>query len=609
MAQVTVKKTLLATALAGALALASASALGQALPEAGLAAEARQDWPEAARIYRDVLAAQPDHLALWQRLAQIEAAAGNTTQAADALGRVAALLPADAGAQSVHSSALAMDNRPTEALTAIQRALALQPDNVDYLLAQSQLANWTGDAALALDSLERAVALAPERTDLLDDIARSHAWQGDLTGAIALMDVYLSSHPDDRVARLDRVYFVTWRGDYARAIEALDVLESDFGADAASQSLRARMLAWAARRHQSLAINTPLLAAAPDDYQLNYTQVLALRQGMIPAQAQPYLDTVRRLQPDSRETADLSRSTRVIQASRISAYSDFFEDSDDIRTIRYGVNARLALDDRWWLLASAGENRVRAPIAGQFAPPSGGNNVRDRRGTVGLRHALNADLAVTARAGVSDLDTRSSTGLLSLEIEGLPSDTFGYLVALERDRVSASPKPLDLGITREGAHSRVQVRPTLRDTFDAGASYDEYSDDNERVNLDAAWRHAVMRGPRLQLDLGLSGEWLHFDKDPGNGYYSPDSYRRFSAIGGAYVPITDDSGLSIQLGVGIQRDEDFNNWERASDVSIEYTTGIFKDWQLKVRAGYAERVQNTGAFEGSSLSINIERRF
>lgn len=603
MAQV-IARTLLATALALAI-----NADAQDVPEAGIAAETRMDWSEAARIYRQALAERPEDAPLWQRLSQVEAKAGNAQAAAEALGYAAALQPGDAAAQAEYSSALAVAGRPAEALAAIQRALALDPDNVDYLVAQSQLANWNGDATLAQSSLERAVALAPGRADLRDDIARAQGWQGRLGAAVASLDEYLRDYPDDRAARLDRVRFLSWRGDYARAIDELDTVEAQSGSDAVSQALRARILAWAGRRQRALAINTPLLEAAPRDYSLHYTQALAERQGRIPARARPHVEAVQAQQPDSKETRDLARSTRVILASKVRGWFDFTEDSDDIRSLHSGVDGQIVLDDRLWLLLSAAERRVRAPIDGPFATDRGERNARDHSGLVGLRYALDQNHALSARAGVSVLEGGDSTGVFALEVDGLPNDTFGYLVGLERDRIDVSPKPLARGITRTGGHAELHAAPDLRNTFDLHASYDDYSDDNERLNFAATWRRAVVRHENVLVDLGVAGEWLHFSRTPNNGYYSPDSYRRFGAIGSAYWRLDDDSGLSLQIGLGMQRDETFDEWERASDVGLEYTTGIFSDWQLRVRAGYTERVQQTGAFEGSNASISIEHRF
>ncbi len=600
-------RSLLALAIAASVQATAVHAAE--VPQAVIAAEMRGDWAVAAEALRDALAQDPADVALWRRLAEIEARRGERDAAAEALGRVAALLPGDAEAHANHSSALAVADRPHDALEAIDRAVTLAPDNIDYLIARAQLANWAGRIDLAHASLERALALGGERVELFDDIARQHAWRGELDSAIEWMDRYLASFPDDRLARLDRVRFFVWRGDYPAAIAALDVIEHGQGADAESQALRASVLAWAGRRHEAVALNTPLLDTTPDDYALNYTQAVALRQGMIPAAARPYVHKVLAQRPEAREAQVLARVSDLREGSRAALRIDAFEDSDDIRTFIYGVDGELALSDRLRLLVDLGERGVRASILGPFAPDAGGHEVRERRGRAGLRYALDDDHALTARVGSSDLADGGNTGLYGLSLEGQLSDTFAYLVGLERDRVATSPKALGRGIVREGAVAQVRLTPNLRDTLDVTVRYDDYSDGNDRSHLGLAWRRAMVRAENYQLDLGLSGEWLHFRRDPGNGYYAPDNYRRIGLAGGVYWPLSEERGLSLQLGLGVQRDENFASWKRAADVAVEYTHGITTDWQLKLRGGYSERVQNTGAFEGGSLGLAIERRF
>lgn len=596
-------------ALAIAASVQATPALAAEVPEAALAAEMRGDWAAAAAILRETLERDPADAPLWRRLAEVEARRGQSNAAADALGRAAALQPGDADAQARHSSALAMANRPTEAIEAIERALAIEPDNIDHLMARAQLANWAGRPDLAQASLERVLALGGERVELFDDIARQHAWRGELDTAIDWMDRYLVSFPDDRAARLDRARFLVWRGDYPAAVAAIDTVETAHGPDVESQALRASALAWAGRRHEALAINTPLLQATPDDYALNYTQAVALRQGMIPARARPHVTRATTQRPDAREARTLARVSDIREGSSARARIDVFEDSDDIRTLAYGIDGELVLDARLRLLVELGERRVRASILGPFAPDTGGHEVRERRGIVGLRYALDENHALTLRAGSSDLDRGGNTALFSLAAEGLPGDSFAYRVGIERDRVATSPKALGRGITREGATAQLRVMPNLRDTFDVSLRQDDYSDGNDRSHVGLSWRRAMLRGERFQLDLGVAGEWLHFRRDPGNGYYAPDNYRRVGLTGGMYWPLSEQRGLSLQLGLGVQRDENFDSWKRASDVALEYTHGIFSDWELRVRGGYSERVQTTGAFEGASLGVVLERRF
>jgi hypothetical protein len=67
--------------------------------------------------------------------------------------------------------------------------------------------------------------------------------------------------------------------------------------------------------------------------------------------------------------------------------------------------------------------------------------------------------------------------------------------------------------------------------------------------------------------------------------------------------------LSLQGALGRQRDETFIAWRRADDISAAMVFGISTPWQLIVRAGYSERVQNTGAYAGRNWGMTLTRRF
>ena len=100
-----------------------------------------------------------------------------------------------------------------------------------------------------------------------------------------------------------------------------------------------------------------------------------------------------------------------------------------------------------------------------------------------------------------------------------------------------------------------------------------------------------------------------FDDNPGNGYYAPDDYRRYALTGFSYIGISEDVGLSLQAGLGRQRDETFDSWRRANDFNAQLVFGILSPWQFSINAGYSERVQNTGAYEGHTWGVTLTHRF
>lgn len=590
--------------------LAAGALCGAEPPEAGIAAEGRSDWAGAAQIYRDALRAQPGDAALWRRLSEVEARQKHAEVAAEALDKAAALEPSDAEVQAADAHAWSVAQQPHKALAAIQRALALAPDNVDYLLAQSQLANWTGDYALAEKSLARVRQLAPQRDDVLAGLARSAAWHGDLSGAIKTMRRYLNRCPQDKDAWLDLARYYAWRGDYPVAAESLDVYRRRFGEDDGERSLLARIYAWAGWRHEALRLNSPLLGAHPDDYERNYTQAIALYQSQVPREALPYIAKVRELKASDKESLDLAGAAdqRIDSYVELPLWRSWDSQGISLRHLQAGLD--FWLSDTNTLLLEVAANRYGAPTGNEFASVDGADHVDESRLRVGLRHAFDQDYALEGWVGDSYMDQGGgSTGIGSLAFLAQPSDAWRWRAQLERDRVGVSPLAASLGIDRDGGVVEGWWTPDLRWTLDAYARHDDYSDSNRRDEVAFALRRATVRNSWLMLDLGVAGQWFGFDRNPHDGYYAPDSYRRFALTAGAYFHISERIGLQVQAGLGRQRDETFTAWHRANDISGNLVFGINSPWQFSVNAGYSQRILSTGAYAGHIWGMTLTRHF
>lgn len=465
--------------------------------------------------------------------------------------------------------------------------------------------------AIALSlQLGVAPAFAQQAPDLAQQ-AREAAWAGHTTQALRIMEQHLATHPDDRAARLDYARYLAWRGDYAGSIAALDALGSS---EAEAQALRARVLAWDGRRDAALALNTPLYAADPQNYDVAWTQAVAARLGERPQEALPALARVRALKPDSRDTETLVKAVRLPLYSTIGVPLSIYSDSDDIEVRTQGwLEADIRVAENLRLLGSVVQREHSAPVTGPFAPVTGGDSIDEDRLQLGLRYVFSPDAALEFGVGRSRLDGENgdddSDTIGRIAFVHQASDSVGYTLSAERDRVAFSPRSLSLGIMRDGVRGDLRWRPNHRDAFRASVLFDDFNDDNRRRWVTADWRHAIYRGERAMLDLGVQGDWMGFTRDPGNGYYSPDNYRRIAPVLGAYFKLSEEAGLSFETAVGVQRDETFDRWHRASDVGASLTLGIFTPWQLVASAGYSERLNEFGQYDGKTFGLTLRYRF
>ena len=457
-------------------------------------------------------------------------------------------------------------------------------------------------------ALAALLAAAPAHAqDAVDAQARARMGMGDARGALQLMREHVAARPDDRDARLDLVRYLTWNGDFAAA-RAVLLADPSVADSPEGRELHASLLAWAGRIDQAQAVNASLLQADPSGLMPNYTQAIALRQSARPALALPHVAAVEQARPGSKDAIDLARGTRVRTQSSVTAEYVRSDDSDDLVSSRPTLRGEFVMNDALRLTAEAGHWRHSAPAGSPFLAVGGDRSIDQDRGLVGLRYAPSPRTEVSAAVGHSSIDG-DSTPLWRAAVDHRASDSVRLGVSVDHDWHAVSPRALSLGIDRTATSAQLHWTPDLRWTGDLNVRHEDYADGNASVEWTAAARRAVLRNPGLMLDLGAMVQHLSHDENLGNGYYAPDRYRRYGLTANAYFGLSDDVGLSLQGGLGRQRDETFTSWRRANDLSAALVFGVYSPWQFLIHAGYSERVQMSGAYEGYSWGMALTRRF
>ncbi len=578
--------------------------------EAGLEAEKQGKWRKALEIYRALAKKEPQNADIWKRIGDLEWQLGDANGSAYALQRAADLNPRDAGLLSRLSQVYAELNQPENAFGPIRRAVELAPDNIEYLKALARIANWNGRPDIAAKSYRKILNLSPRDDASRLDLARSLSWSGDLDASVEVYRSYYAKHPGQKEVLIEYAGAEGWRGNYPAELKLLRKYRRDFGETKEYRKAMARLLARAERPTRALKLIDPLLEESPDDYDVNYSNTIALYHAHRLPESIRSLQTLESLRPESKETYDIRRFVTTAVRSNVEAGFQFYRDSDHLSLYRTRLKGTYFIDPDTRLQAGGEYDYLHADRGSGYETLDGRTSSEQTAGWIGAGRRLSPKLAVQGRIGAASVRDGSTTGVYDVSLDIQPADEL--LLRLERERgyYLVSPRTLSLGIKSSANRLNLTWQPDLVYTIDSSVSYVTLSDDNSFWEIDFGPRRAVIRRAKFNLDLGVSGSWLAYDKTLSNGYYSPTLEQRYAATAFGYWKINDDNGVSIVMSLGGQKDNTMNSFRLSYDASAEGTFGIYRDWMLKVNVGYAHNVrQASGAFDAFGGGLSVTRRF
>jgi len=501
-----------------------------------------------------------------------------------------------------------MLDRPVDALEAAERALALSPNSVEFLRARATLATWAGEYARAADSYRRLVKLQADNSDVTLNLARVNAWGGQTDEAVQVYRRYLSSHPDAADVWIELARTEQWRGNFSAAIESLRIYQHRFGTDDQSSREMAAVLARACRSREALHLLEPLLRDHPDDYQLNLTRAIALTmQGRV-RDASDALTTVRRLQPDSSETRSAERAFQSNLSSAADPGVSIYSDASTLQIQRIEPRATVSFAHGTTVSAGLTHEMLSAEKGSGLEQINGAERAEHDQVWVRAAHRI-GEVNLYGQLG----QARTAAGSVAPYVIGVdltPAD--GIKLTLERSSgfFVVSPRTVGLGLRQLSHATHIEWAPTLRSTIAVGGWYQTLSDSNRRWEFTFAPRFSVHRAEHLNLDLGGMVSLLHTRTNYENGYYDPDRYEYYAFTACPYWKASENIGVGLSLGMGMQRDDFSPAFRLGGTATAEATIGIYRPWGLKVSGGsiFNQRL-GSGAFRGYGASISVIRRF
>jgi tetratricopeptide (TPR) repeat protein len=512
---------------------------------------------EAARAYREVLAADPDHPDALRELAQVTSWLG----------------------------------RYQEAIEVYLRALEQDSDDGESLLGLARTYSWASEYARSLETYDRYLENHPGETAIRMERARVQSWAGDYRGAIEAYEEHLERRPEDQETRLELAKVLSWSGRLDRSIRTYrEILEAEPDNLEAQVGL-ARTLSWSGDLADADARYDAILAGHPEEVgaMLGKAQ-LAMWRGER-RHGYRLLEELDAVAPGNPEVEQYRAELRRDQNPVVEASTDQIQDSDGNDTEVY----RLSL---------TGHLTPYTTLAGLLRRTD--TEFQGREATVdfvGLRLGLSlprrVELYLTGGVDFVDDSYDESTSRLvaTAAAYGPIKGTWRWNAAIGHRTFDSLREVVDNGITYDSITGGADG---LWGDWRLGAAggLTDFSDDNQRLQGTLYATYPWDLPGDFHLETGYRFRWMQYDDNLDNGYFDPQDFYAnvlvFTARGPLFTPRAD---WAVRLEGGVQSFEFDDNTVEDDDGGIVLLEGGEQDndtlfgWEVRLGVDLTRRTR------------------
>lgn len=634
--------------------------------EEGLVAEANQDWENALKIYKKIIANEPNNLSLLLRIADIENSLKNYENAEHVLNQAQILQPKNISIHVKLSETYAIEGKANEALLTIEKALQLDPNNIDYLKKRVVLASWVGDKAKVEDSYTRILKLEPNNQDIflkltllkkeknksipvknkpkdailaienalklepnnilkLDpknrdvilDIARLKTSQNLLDAAVRDYKHYLTLYSDSRSVWIDYAKVQSWRGNFRSAFKAMEIYQKKYGSTKEYKIEKARLLAMAGYPKSSLCMLKPLLKQFPTNYDLVFTKILALQNNNQATDALETLYQLNKIHPNHPDNLMLKKIVTIPIFSSINVEPYRSHDTDGINIKRLKLYGQYYITPETKLVYDLKhENLYEAQINSGLQTIDNHPKIWNNAQKIGISSYLLPELQVEGRLGVAEIQRLKKYFVYHLNSIINPTETSEIIFQRGREIYAPSPRSVSLAIRETYNKVNIIWEPLTQFYFVGQGERSTFSDKNRLSLMRIAPRAGVVRSQFLNVDLGVMTDWLHFSQKLNHGYYDPRLHRTYQVTSFINVKQSQNINYVLSVGLGKHKDETMKKFAFAGDLTVQAMFGILDDWKFILTASDSQRQANTmdqrqinGNYRAYFISAVLSRRF
>jgi arylsulfatase A-like enzyme/Tfp pilus assembly protein PilF len=195
--------------------------------------EAREEFAEAERAYREVVRTIPDSPESYVNLALVQARQNGFDRAIETLKEGVERIP-DSDVLLVRlGHTYLVGGKPREALETMAKVLVLYPDSLDALTVSAGVLDATGRKGEAREFYRRALEVEPESRHLRLSYAANLASTGSLKEAIGIYESLIADFPGEQVFYQYAGIASSYLGEYDRAVgflrRAVDIAPTPTG--------------------------------------------------------------------------------------------------------------------------------------------------------------------------------------------------------------------------------------------------------------------------------------------------------------------------------------------------------------------------------------------
>lgn len=408
-----------------------------------------------------------------------------------------------------------------------------------------------------------------------------------------------AQNTDNGVELLNKAKYLAEIGNYSDAIELLDEYKLQIGENQEYLKIQARVLALSGDSSAAIKILEPLLIFSPDDYGLLYSKTLAVASGRDPQSLLSHLATLSELDPENIDTKNINRVLRTPLKPEVGANFAFQNNSDGTSFQLAGISAGNYVSPTLKIFGGADSLFMHATDTSGYSAINGSSEVTYSRAWLGARKLINENFEIDGLGGAGKTSFHGN-GVYEVGVNYWQGNKLNGRLSHRQDLLTVSPLAASIGVLRNSNRLEGNWTPDYKNTIATSFNYDTYSGNNTRWEYNLAPRRSFIRSKLINLDLGLSGQWLAFSKPNALGYYSPSSYSRYAVTFFSYWKIDDDSGLSVVGSAGPQKGDPMTAFRMSGGIGAEYFYGIYKDLFFKASLS----ALNYGATQGPNYRSN-----